>query len=1407
MSHVRPLASIALALIVAGGTAPARATGLETPLRPELIDVQATAEWVDGHETPRVHFLDQRNARPNEVTWFMTTPGVPLGGNGISFGTSARPGPRHLRVGLKAPIAAGSILTCGNIDHVSVLRPEAAYPGDMAAASSWIEATRQSEGQLSLWILPPGTATRALRFTFTATASDQPTSGHLRGATLIAARVANVAPAAIALASSHQATAARLVDGEFNLWDAWDNDDGARVGPPSPSRPEWVMLIWPEAVAVRGLCVISPLLGKTEVQTFVGPDGLHPREATDDHWRTIATPTFPSRYPETLADDWVDFGGSITTRAVRLRMIGPPEGLRGYLYEKSHDRKRVWLGELMALESLGDRPVPTVARAALDGNTHPPIAVPFTMPAAGYATLVLEDARGHRVRNLVADTWFDAGPQTAWWDGLDESGRLEGPYAGIYKTVGAPVAPGAYRARGLYHGALEVRYELSPYSPGSPPWPTGGDLDHGTGGWLSDHGNPAAALSLPGPRPRLLFASPVAEASYGLMWTDLEGRKVDGKHWLGAWTGASHLARDDGPRALPGNDAYAGVAWQGELRLTALHADGSFTPIAAQAGLSPPVLGGLAARDGVLFASLPHEGQLVTVDVARDRVLGRAPLADGRGLAFDGRGHLLALAGRRLLVFAGATPPALGASRVLVDGLEDPRALTTDAAGNIYVADWGRSQQVKVFDPEGRPLRTIGQPGGAVVGPYDPRRMDRPAGLAIAADGRLWVAEDSAAPKRISAWTAAGELVKAFYGPPQYGGGGAIDPRDPTRFYYAGKGQDTGLELSIDWTTGHAALRAIYWLGGVGQTAALDDTGPETAIYVGGRQYMTDVFNARGVGGPLVGSIWLMRGDRAVRVAAFGRVFKWPLLATEPFRGRWPPGVDKDGPNGVVFAWSDLNGDGAVSPDEVTIAIDPVGSLTVNERLEFCTASAKVYAPVGFTAAGVPRYDATRASAQKSDYFMKEVWSGSGQVMALRDGWTFASGGPVRGFRGGDQVWTYPNEYPSQQAAVSSLPPTHAGELMATSRLIGQTIEPAAGHVGDVGEIVALAGDLGDVFLMTADGLFVATLFHDLRDTTATWSMPAAPRGLRLEDITIGPEAFWTNISQTGAGDVYVIAGRNHSSVARVTGLETLRRLDAPSVTVTPAGLARAEAYRTQEEWERQRRMGSDLRNVGITKKRIAVDGDLADWSDAQWVVVDARPGRLGDALGRVEAAVAISGERLYVAYRSRDKALLANTGESGQMLFATGGALDLMLGADPSADPARAAPVAGDVRLVATRVRGQTKATLYRPLARKRRGRPVSFSSPWRTVKMDEVDDVSGLVELAQRDGNYEVSIPLAALGLAPTPGVTLRGDVGILRGDGVRTVQRLYWQNKTTSTASDIPTEATLTPRLWGRMRIGGR
>jgi flagellar hook assembly protein FlgD len=72
------------------------------------------------------------------------------------------------------------------------------------------------------------------------------------------------------------------------------------------------------------------------------------------------------------------------------------------------------------------------------------------VPDDGYVTLVIEDAYGKRVRNLVADRFFKKGLNTVDWDGTDDVGRnAQAASHGVYSIPPKFVSPGTYFRRGL----------------------------------------------------------------------------------------------------------------------------------------------------------------------------------------------------------------------------------------------------------------------------------------------------------------------------------------------------------------------------------------------------------------------------------------------------------------------------------------------------------------------------------------------------------------------------------------------------------------------------------------------------------------------------------------------------------------------------------------------------------------------------------------------------------------------------------------------------------------------------------------------------------------------------------------------------------------------------------------------
>src|SRR6185503_12589262 len=190
-------------------------------------------------------------------------------------------------------------------------------------------------------------------------------------------------------------------------------------------------------------------------------------------------------YPFQLWPNWVDFGRTVTTRAIRLRMTSVSTEQHGHLKGKTKQGRRVWLGELQALQVLGNLDLTAALPAArIQENLHPPIPIRFQLPEEGFVTLVIEDTDGKRIRNLIAETKFPAGENMAWWDGMDDLRRdTEAARHGLYHIPEEFVAPGSYRVRGLWRKAVDLRYEFSIYNAGNPAW----EIADKTGAWLANH--------------------------------------------------------------------------------------------------------------------------------------------------------------------------------------------------------------------------------------------------------------------------------------------------------------------------------------------------------------------------------------------------------------------------------------------------------------------------------------------------------------------------------------------------------------------------------------------------------------------------------------------------------------------------------------------------------------------------------------------------------------------------------------------------------------------------------------------------------------------------------------------------------------------------------------------------------
>jgi hypothetical protein len=1047
---------------------------------------------------------------------------------------------------------------------------------------------------------------------------------------------------------------------------------------------------------------------------------------------------------------------------------------------------------------------------------HAPIPIRFNLRKPGFVTLVIDNDKGIRVRNLISAAWYPAGDNTVYWDGLDDWGRdRDAARHGVYYVPGKFVEPGKYRIRGLVRDSIKPFYEFATYSTGTPPWRT---PDDHTGAWLANHTPPQAALFVPAAlspvkEPVVLLGCYVTEGPDGLAWVDLDGKKRGGKAWIGGtWTAAPFLASDKGAKSATNIAAYTASVWetakqsgQAELRVNALTLT-SKNDYGVQQIVKLPagamkndsiyeVIGGLAVHDGIAVVSLKKANKLLYIDVKQKKLIDSESVQSPRGLAFDAAGRLLVLSGGKLL----------RNKEVLIQSLPDPVAITFDARQRIYISDRGNSHTIKVFDENGKFITQIGKPGAPRTGPYDPLHMNNPAGIAIDSKEQLWVTEEEFLPKRVSVWSLDGRLIKAFYGPPKYGGGGTLDPKDTTAFYYVEPGRGA-MELSLDWKTGSTVVRNIFYRAG--NELAWRSAGPELPLEHNGKRYFANCYNSSPTGGHVTGFLFIEKNGMVQPCAAMGKANTWDVLKEEQFKAGWPQGKAE-----YFFIWSDTNNDGQTQMEEVSFTKGISGGITVMPDLSFCISrlgDKALRLPVtGFNKQGVPSWSLSNAELVATGV-MPPASSGGDQLLAMNDGWAALTLGiapfareSISGTKNGVAVWSYPNLWPGLHASHSAPLPENEGQIIGATRLLGGPMDLGK----RIGQLWAVNGNHGSVYFFTQDGLFVAALFDVMRKGKL-WRMPVAYRNMPLDGISLGEENFWPGITKTNNGNVYLVDGAR-SSLVRLDGIGNIQRLPDAELVVSAEDMQKSRAWQLEAEVKRQKENNAKILSIGWLTQPPVVDGKPDEYAQCQWADIDKRGVKAyfnaNTKPYNLVATAAVYGDRLYMMYKTGNEKLLQNTGEMPVALFKTGGALDLMIGADLTADSNRRKPVAGDSRLLVSMVNGKPQALLYKAVVpgTKERDR-VPFTSPVQTIFFDKVEDVSKQIILAGNEGNYELSVPLEILGLKPVDGIRISADIGVLRGDNGQTTSRIYWSNKATGITADVPSEAMLTPYLWGKFEF---
>ena len=787
----------------------------------------------------------------------------------------------------------------------------------------------------------------------------------------------------------------------------------------------------------------------------------------------------------------------------------------------------------------------------------------------------------------------------------------------------------------------------------------------------------------------------------------------------------------------------------------------------------------------ILELQLPKENEKSA------KLLRVIPFPQPGNLAVDPHGVLHVVSGDQV----ATVPLAAGdTSKIVVakGALERPAELTFDAEGLLYIVDDG-PKVIKVFDPAtGKLVRTLGTPGGIRTGPWDPTCFDAPRGLCIDARGNLWLTDATMAPKRVVRMSRTGAIEKNLLGPTVYGGGGVMDQRERAVIRYS------GMQFRMNWTTKAWALESILFRSSL--LGPQVPTTPDRAVYLHDKRYLVG-------DGAKIQVICLERNGVAVPVAAAGNLGYWGAI------DRYPDLKKAFGKRDRLawgFVWSDLNGDGIPQVDEVQVTprknfINEGWERRVGEDLSFNFSGARLR-PTGVRPDGTPTYD--MGKLEELPLLDNVNWT-------TADGRTFVLGDRLLASDGQTTLWSYPDHYLGGFGFHGS----GFGLDRPAGVLVGE--HKAVGHftLGNE-EYFVTNSDQGDWFCFTGDGLLVGCIFGGPSGFGRRYmSMPDwTPGQVDMSDLRLDSEHYAGSICAAEDGKVYAIAGHNHISIIRVEGLERMRRLPGGALTVTRADQQRVAAWEVEKATQEQMRREPKVARLLRLDHGIEVNGSLDEWAPGSFFPVQDHIERSPFAPLTYhldsEAALACDEKNLYVAMRTKHG--MQNSAQDMKLLFKGGDAVDVTLGLDPKADPKRRGPAAGDVRILIARVNGKPVVVIYRPVAP---GAPADahavFTSPVGEERCDAITVLEhpqvafGEESIDKEHGTIiEAAIPWRALGVtdAPAIGERLRGDVGLLGADqnGTSTVARYYWAGKTQTIVADIPSEARLSPALWGEFTV---
>lgn len=1018
-------------------------------------------------------------------------------------------------------------------------------------------------------------------------------------------------------------------------------------------------------------------------------------------------------------------------------------------------------------------------------------------------TLVINDKEGNRVRNLAShanvEDYLVSGTKDqieVMWDG-----RGNGEWdKQLNVFVGDLVKPGEYTASGIANTGIGVLHAGAFYNPNLPPWPTANSI----GGWGYDHSICTGLAAMPSSyegKGRVFAGWAHGECGVGFIVLDKDGLKIG--EWLRRGAGAYHITT--GPKYVYFIFGYNNMDVLGRINPEP-DANGQLSQVAWGDGKSDIQLsgkpGGIAYVNGQVAVSLKDKNMIVLYDGQSGAETGKIEITAPTLIAGTSDGNIIGVSGdgteKQLFI---ADTKSKKSEIIKLPELQKPSAVAIDSKGRLYVGDQ-TDQSIKMYDKAGKGakfVRVIGEKGGHRSGKWNDQRMNPPIVLTVeeSSDGKtfVWSAEDSTIPKRISVWDPeTGKLVKDYVGGTSYAGsGGAMSDNIPDMGLYR------TMKLKVDYDNHTYVMDEIMVDG---YTAAEPVPEGKTRVNIGDVVASTSYWfgNITHFINEISGKKTEYLIDNSAVAVSRGKDWKLSsILGNVGLANNLKIPVPEGTSPTSVFAWNDSNKDGLVESGEVVwhdygkANMFYYGWAGGPDKNLVYYHSGYAFKPVKFDEDGAPVYDITKGEKLPGD-----AGEMTGPMRKTKFGWLGERKSPLstaksdaahglHEFVGFDQKgilrWEFPNYWLAVHGGFTA-PIAIPGNIMGALKISG---------IFDDGDhsIISVRGNHGQEFLIRDDGVYLTELFTDQR--MAPGSLPATRNlketiGIPINDTTLGGEAFSGWIARQDDGKVRMTYGHVDVRIAEVVGLDTVKPIGPVKIDLTDKLLAQAKSFKPIVA-------GAAKTTYDIVKGGpITADGKLFDTPEA--IVLKNGPEEVGKAI------MTYDDKNLYVGWRVFDMSPFMNNGAAFQTAFKTGDSVNLFIAPEGNYPPTKI----DGIRVLLAPVAGKNTAVVYKPTGS---GKVYTFQSPVRTSQFGYVAEESSIKYVVTPGKNEYIvtaEIPWSVLGITPSVGLKLKGDIGMLFGDQTNSNigQRVQWVDKGTNVVNDEPTESEFFPGKWGTFEL---